>query len=304
MNGTENNYHTYQGKEHQKELDLNWHDFGFRNYDASLGRWMNIDPLADVEHSVSMNPYHFVANNPILNVDPDGLDWYTNSSGTVVYDENITSQDDLKNSNIDGTYLHADKLNKSVLDAIGADIMTSENGYDTFISYYENSDLGTSYFVDAANANYNSNAEGLMGVLTGNFESVADGILVSMMTHDWVDTQGWTENRNGLEHNVGMSLISEKHGEKAALSIGWGNEWRGLLINDRQSGNMTNALGGERANNGGGTAFEWSDISNNYKGLVQWRTYKGYYKVDTNNDGKVSRKENAKFRLKMGGRDE
>lgn len=265
---------------------------------------MNVDPLADVEHSVSMTPYHFVANNPILNIDPDGQDWYKNNEGTVVYDKNITSQDDLKSAGIDGTYLHADKFNKSVLDAIGADIMTSEDGYGTFISYYENENLGTNYFVDAAKANYNSNAEGFMAFMTDNFESVADGIVVSMMTHDWVDAQGWTENRNGLEHNIGMSLIADKHGEKAALNIGWANEWRGLLINDRQSGNMVNALSGERANNGGGTAFEWSDISNNYKGLVKWRTYKGFYKVDTNNDGKVSIKENAEFRLKMGGIDE
>ncbi|MDD7886835.1 RHS repeat-associated core domain-containing protein [Flavivirga sp. 57AJ16] len=44
VNGTENNHHTFQGKENQKELGLNWHDFHARNYDASLGRWMNIDP--------------------------------------------------------------------------------------------------------------------------------------------------------------------------------------------------------------------------------------------------------------------
>ena len=80
----ENNHFTYQGKEHQKELGLNWHDFGFRNYDASLGRWMNIDPLADVEHSLSLTPYHFAANNPISNVDPDGLDWY-DVNGTITW---------------------------------------------------------------------------------------------------------------------------------------------------------------------------------------------------------------------------
>ncbi len=32
----------YNGKELSEELGLQWHDFGARNYDASLGRWMNI----------------------------------------------------------------------------------------------------------------------------------------------------------------------------------------------------------------------------------------------------------------------
>ncbi|BDW93374.1 hypothetical protein MACH07_22060 [Flagellimonas marinaquae] len=70
VNGVENNYSTYQGKEHQKELGLNWHDFGARNYDASLGRWMNLDPLSDKYESVS--PYNFVLNNPMMHTDPDG----------------------------------------------------------------------------------------------------------------------------------------------------------------------------------------------------------------------------------------
>jgi len=32
----------YNGKELNEELDLQWYDFGVRNYNASLGRWMNL----------------------------------------------------------------------------------------------------------------------------------------------------------------------------------------------------------------------------------------------------------------------
>ncbi|WP_150546756.1 RHS repeat-associated core domain-containing protein [Mesonia oceanica] len=288
-----------------KELDEETGNYyyGARYYDPKWSVWLSVDPLVEQ----TMEAYTYVSNNPVRYTDPTGMsknDWYKDKSGTVVYDESIKDQSDLDKAGIEGTYLHEDKFNKKVLDAIGADIMKSKDGYGTFLSYYENENLGSNYFIDAAKINYNSNAEGFMASITSNFNSVADGILVSMMTHDWVDTQGWTENRNSLEHNLGMFLIADKHGEKAALSIGWGNEWRGLLINDRQSGNMMNALTGRRANNGAGTAFEWSDISNNYKGLVKWRTYKGFYKADTNNDGKVSIEENSRLRLRMGGIDE
>ena len=36
----------YNGKELNEELGLQWHDFGARNYDASLGRWMNIGSVS------------------------------------------------------------------------------------------------------------------------------------------------------------------------------------------------------------------------------------------------------------------
>jgi len=60
----------FNGKENNPELGLNWLDFGARNYDASLGRWMGLDPLADDYYNIS--PYAYTANNPVYFIDPDG----------------------------------------------------------------------------------------------------------------------------------------------------------------------------------------------------------------------------------------
>ena len=61
----------YSGKELDKKSGLDWHDYGARHYDAALGRFVTIDPLA--ENSYIVNPYTYCLNNPFNRVDPSGL---------------------------------------------------------------------------------------------------------------------------------------------------------------------------------------------------------------------------------------
>jgi len=61
----------YNGKELQDELGLNWYDYGARNYQADLGRWFNIDPLA--EKTFSFTPYRYGFDNPLRYIDFEGL---------------------------------------------------------------------------------------------------------------------------------------------------------------------------------------------------------------------------------------
>ncbi|MDK2772183.1 MAG: RHS repeat-associated core domain-containing protein, partial [Flavobacterium sp.] len=66
-----NYQYKYNGKEYQDELGLNMYDYGARNYDPALGRWMNIDPLA--EKYSSFTPYNYAVNNPMYFIDLDGM---------------------------------------------------------------------------------------------------------------------------------------------------------------------------------------------------------------------------------------
>ena len=143
---------------------------------------------------------------------------------------------------------------------------------DAFIKYYENPEFGKDFFFKAASA-FETKEEGFMKYMTTNYPVVNEAINLSNMTHDWVAKAGGTELQNAKEHLIGMFLLSSKYGTSISGIIGNANEARGLIITDRQNGNMIRAIMGMPAQKGGPTGFEYTDLLFNELGRNWYEKY-------------------------------
>lgn len=66
-----NDLYKFTGHERDEEAGLTLDYMNARNYDPITGRFLQIDPLVD--QFPSLNPYHYVYNNPLGFTDPTGM---------------------------------------------------------------------------------------------------------------------------------------------------------------------------------------------------------------------------------------
>ena len=110
-NSTSVQPYKYNGKELDTKKGLNWYDYGARHYDAAIGRFATVDPMA--EKLYGWAPYAYCYDNPIKHVDKDGKigetvwDVFSLIMGVESFTENV-SQGNIGAAVLDGVGIIAD----------------------------------------------------------------------------------------------------------------------------------------------------------------------------------------------------
>ena len=68
---TPDNNYLYNGKELNRDYDINLYEYGARWYDPAIGRFIGVDPIADQFAWVSV--YNYAENEPVGSIDLHGL---------------------------------------------------------------------------------------------------------------------------------------------------------------------------------------------------------------------------------------
>ncbi len=247
---TEYNY-KYNGKELQDELGLNLYDYGFRNYDPALGRWLSPDPLS--EEYPSWSPYNYVKNNPLRYTDPNGLwvdDYIFNENGDYVRTDENNKPDKIvvensKTGKKEGTYSFNDAkdakaLKKSIKngDPMSIVFITDENiqtAMDFGLAGSENESATT--FIERESRPAGDESL-LSGISNGQLDFVSSGEVTPGALH-LVKKDGATTGTAYNDYDYGNFLWGVAGGKL------------GFKLGDLQIGsNLNNAVNGRSDNPG------------------------------------------------------
>jgi RHS repeat-associated protein len=73
----ESNLGVYKFNGKEKDAESGYNYYGARYYDSEKLSWLSVDPMSDKYPSLS--PYVYCADNPVKLIDPNGMEWDTES---------------------------------------------------------------------------------------------------------------------------------------------------------------------------------------------------------------------------------
>ena len=195
-----------EGKEYIDDFDWNKYDFHARTFDPFGGRSLQIDPKAEFYYHIS--PYALWGNNPIRNVDPNGMDWYS-------YEEEEEYKDD------DGETQTRTVTKYKYVEGTLSDKEVKDGGYTHLGQTHETDD--TYYSLGGGIYKYNRNHVGSLIILSEIMK--ADYLVMAKVNASHIANDFWSKYKEfiGTGSDIAnilrdfMDLSKDFKG-----TIGWG----------------------------------------------------------------------------------
>ncbi|PLK42106.1 RHS repeat domain-containing protein [Emticicia sp. TH156] len=253
VNGFQNKFE-YQNKEKESTFNLRRISFGARTYNASIGRFDGVDPLAELSRRFSA--YNYVYDNPLLFVDPDGRfgDIY-NQNGTHigsdgeiddrVYVANTTSNTQLSQQQSKNLIAIHDFASTWGNKEIGSGLTELKEGHKAFqklaaVTYAESSERLNSQEekngIASASVN-NNNARGPNASLSKTLGEISNATFDGNANYsDYMDSSPSERNSNSQMTASNKAAINALTGGKdySNGAIGW--DGRDLRTNSHRAG--------------------------------------------------------------------
>jgi RHS repeat-associated protein len=192
----------YNGKEFQDELGLGLYDYGWRNYDSSIGRFFNMDRLSEAYYS--MNPYQYTANNPVKFIDVNGeYIWiwdeennkYKYDNGKMYSQNQETGNYDQEYTATEGSYV---AQIQGYLNQIGC--KDCENGR-ALLDFFNNEKYDVDFMIGEKNQHRD-------GIIKTNFNQ--DGKIFTTGSRESILTNFFTTIAHELGHAKSYHSFSDK----------------------------------------------------------------------------------------------
>ena len=99
-------------------METGWDSFGARGFDARIGKWLGVDPMA--EKYPDSSPYNYCSGNPLRYVDPTGKNWGEYTDEAAKRERKLKEEHDLEVTGPEFGTNYVPPQSSLVLDEVGA----------------------------------------------------------------------------------------------------------------------------------------------------------------------------------------